>query len=928
MVPTCRKPPGGNGHDAEAVGPSLTLETSVDLDGRASPERLMLDGRTLVVGNGCPEKQRRWPLERLDGFRIQPTIGSCFLQGQVAGRWIDLLRRPGKVDATLSETVARLNSQRRVVAAGAPNGDSAARLGVELKETVAGPQPVRLLSLLRPFSSSVLLLLCLSAAIVGIEVIPPLLQRMLVDRVLTADVVKHPSAELLFLLLAIVTGLLLVRVASMLVTVWKGCVSSRVGTAMTANLRDALVEKLNALPLAFHDRNQVGVLMSQVAYDTETLHTLIYHMTSGLLLQSLQLMGISVALFYLNPKLAVITLLPMPLILAGSWYFTRYLQPRQHHYWEAVGKQATALMGMLSGIRVVKSFVQEEQEVRRFRASSRRLRDSRRTVDISTSAFTAMMGLLFAIGGLAVWYVGGRDVLSGQMTLGSLMAFLAYLAMFYAPLTSIAESTAWFANFFGTSRRICDVLKTPNENHTCESPEPLARAAGRIDVEHLSFGYDKSRPVLTNVSFSVRPGELLGIVGRSGSGKSTLVSLLGRLYEPDSGRICLDGIDVRQLSPKDLRRQIGMVPQDPFLFRGTVAENIAYGNAEATPEQILLAAIEADAHDFVMEMPLAYSTQLREGGLGLSGGQRQRLSIARALLFNPPVLILDEATSNIDAESERAICNTLRRWTRRRTAIVISHRLSTLGGANRLLVFDQGQLIEQGTPDELLARGGVYSRLANLQWRLSDLQRRLEATVAASRLGPHLAEGEPSASHAAASDPAHDDAASETAIPWLDPRTTHIANDGQGWLRVTTEQATADGVYAACAFPTGYQREYVCLRCRQPSGRERELGIVESLRHWPPDARQAIEQSLGRHYLLRRVREIRQMRASENVLTLEVATDGGLASLRLDKPGEGAQPFGSDGLLLADAGGNYFVIPDRGTLPRRQQRLLTLYFGD
>ena len=426
--------PNGNAAGADsntAQGVSLTLDTSVDLHGNASPERLVADRLTLVIGNGHPDKQRTWPLEEIDGFRVQPTVGSCFLQGRIAGKWVDLLRRPGNADPQLANATQWLNLRRYRQPVISPD---TAPGGLGLTDGAAPPdyrpKAMHLGFLLRPFHGSIALLLLLSIAVVGIELIPPQLMRVLVDRVLKGDEIAPPTAQLFLLLLAIVASLLLVRLASTLITIWKGYVSSHVGTAMTADLRNALVEKLNSLPLAFHDRNQVGVLMSQVAYDTETLHTLIYHLTGGLLLQSFQVVGISAAMFFLNAKLAIITLVPVPLILAGSWYFTRYLQPRQHHYWEAVGKQASALMGMLSGIRVIKSFVQEEQEIRHFRQSSRRLRNSRRTVDVSTSTFTSAMGLLFATGGLAVWYVGGCDVIDHRMTLGSLMAFIQYLAMF------------------------------------------------------------------------------------------------------------------------------------------------------------------------------------------------------------------------------------------------------------------------------------------------------------------------------------------------------------------------------------------------------------------------------------------------------------------------------------------------------------------
>ena len=744
--------------------------------------------------------------------------------------------------------------------------------------------------------------------------------------------------------MAIVAALLLARLAATLVAVWKGWVSSRVGTTLTSNLRNDLVAKLNELPLAFYDRNQVGVLMSQVAYDTETLHTLVYHMTSGFLLQSLQLVGIGVMMLHYNAKLALVTLLPMPLILAGSWYFTRYLQPRHQHYWAAVGKQASSLMGMLAGIRVVKAFVQEDREIRRFGDSSRRLRDSRLTVENATVAFTAAMGLLFALGGLVVWYIGGRDVLFGSMTLGSLTAFLALLAMFYTPLTTIAESTTWFASFYSTSRRMCALLDVPSESEQLQSAAPLDRFHGGVEFQHVSFGYDRSRPVLEDISFAIEPGEMVGVVGRSGSGKSTLVSLIGRLYECDAGKIRIDGIDVRQANPWQLRRQIGMVPQEPFLFRGSVAANIAYGNGQATPEQILLAARNADSHEFIMRMPFAYETQLGEGGSGLSGGERQRLSIARALLFDPAILILDEATASVDAESERAICQAIRRWVRRRTTIVIAHRLSTLQGADRLLVFDQGRLVEHGTPAELLEQGGLYSTLASIQYNLSESRRRFESAAGGdaargiAEANPEWSGGEslfqaPLANASACDavrEPALDlsEANHEPGIVWLDPAGVTVEEGDHGLLRVARGPHRMESVQAVWAFPASEEGRFISLRHREPSGREAEVGMLHTLAAWPRQAQEAIRRSLARRYLIRRVKEIGQLRTSGAQLALSVLTDGGPAKLRLEKPGEGCQDFGAHGMLLTDPEGNYYLIPDRSALPRRQQRLLTLYLGD
>jgi ATP-binding cassette, subfamily B, bacterial len=941
----------------------ILMDTSIDLDGNPCAEHLFADDKSLFVENGSFDKVRKFPFDRIDEFRVEPSVGSCFLQARRHGKWSDILRMPGNADLQLIALAERLtagimsrhvsrendaefnpNSNRPEVHTNADfPEDSTKSPSSQAKKYQSLRTGGLIFSLLRPFRASVALLLALSLGAVAIDVVPPMLQKMLVDHVLQLNPPKTLQGQLVFYLSAIVGGLLCVRVAATLVAIWKGVVASRVGTTMTANLRNDLVKKLNSLPLAFHDRNQVGVLMSQVAYDTETLHTLVYHMTSGFLLQSFQLVGIGAMLFYLNAKLAWITMLPMPFILLGSWYFTRHLQPRHQHYWEAVGKQASALMGMLSGIRVVKAFVQEDREISRFRESSFHLRDSRMTVDSSTTTFSALMGLIFALGTLAVWHIGGQDVMSGTMTLGSLMAFLAYLAVFYTPLTTIAESTAWFANFFSVSRRIGDLLAAPSEPEFAASAESRRDTLGTVEFKDVSFGYDKSRPVLRHINFAVAPGEMIGVVGRSGSGKSTLISLITRLYEADSGCILIDGIDAKTLNPRELRRKIGLVPQDPFLFRGTVAENIAYGNVSAAAEQIISSAKSADAHDFIMRLPFAYETQLGEGGSGLSGGERQRLSIARALLCDPDILLLDEATANVDAESEKAICQALRHGTKKRTTFIIAHRFSTLKDADRLLVFDNGGIKEQGTSQALLARGGLYAALARIQGNgngnshhaqsLSDLAETpdTDALVVDERQEPYLAalknDTHPPLSVFGDAVNNGQQRPNNGEIRWLNPANFIVDADSQAMLRVETGKRSFHDVYAVRSFPGSHDHKFICLRRRNRSGREIELGMIQSLDAWPASAQRAVERSLGRRYLFHDVREVKQILPKNNLLSVSVATDGGTREFSLAKAGENCQPFGASGLLLTDSSGNYYVISDRRTLPKRQRRLLTLYFG-
>lgn len=768
-----------------------------------------------------------------------------------------------------------------------------------------------MMALIRPYRGRALLVLTLSLVAVGIELAPAMLQKVLVDQVLDVQHVKGRIQELSSLLLAIVVGLLLCRVASTVVTVWKGYVGSVIGTSLTAELRNRLVEKLHCLPLAFHDRHQVGALMSRVAYDTETMHTLLHHITSGFLLQVLQLAGIGVMLFWLNPKLAAITMLPMPIIFFGSWYFTRYLFPKHHRYWEAVGRQAAALTGMLSGIRVVKSFAQEEREWQRFCRSSHRLRDCRQTVDVTTVGVTALLGFIFGLGGLAVWYVGGRDILGDRMTLGSLMAFLTLLAMFYAPLTSLAEAVTWFSSFLTASHRIFGLLDSTEEEPQPGSPRELSPVRGAIEFENVTFGYQPDQTVLDQVNLCIRPGETVGIVGRSGSGKSTLVSLIGRLYELRAGKIAIDGVDVRDLDVHQLRRNIGMVLQEPFLFPGSVAENIAYGHPDASPEKILTAARNADAHDFIMRLPHGYDTRLGEGGCGLSGGERQRISIARALMFDPPILIFDEATASVDALAERSILRAVRRLAQGRTTIIIAHRLTTVRDADRIVVFDQGRVVEEGTHESLIRQGGLYSSLVNIQMNGRSRGHEMAPTDSPPAEGDGV------------------EARNGHGRPhWLDPRSTRVDAATAGQLRVNCAEGDFDDVYALRAFPATSDEDFLSLRCRDPSGHEDEIGMIRSLSEWPDALRLPLLESLARRCLLRHILRIYKPRLLSDRLTMAADTDGGRLWVDVEKPAENIQPFGRRGIMLTACDGTLYVIKDCQQLPVRQWRLLETFLGE
>jgi ABC-type transport system involved in Fe-S cluster assembly fused permease/ATPase subunit len=600
---------------------------------------------------------------------------------------------------------------------------------------------------------------------------------------------------------------------------------------------------------------------------------------------------------------------------------------------------------MLSGIRVVKAFGQEDREYERFQNASTYLRDSRLWVENATSIYSAAMTLVFSLGGLIVWYVGGRDVIGQEMSLGALIAFLAYLAMFYAPLGALSNFTSWLTSFLTGSKRVLELLDTPITVAEKAEPEAWNEVRGEIRFEGVTFGYDRHQPVLQNVSFDVRPGEMVGIVGRSGSGKTTMVNLLGRFYDVQEGAIKIDGHDLRNLSLADLRRNLGIVFQDSFMFRGTIWDNLSYGRPQTTIEEGIAAARAAGAHDFICRAPLAYETPLGEQGAGLSGGEKQRLSIARTLLYDPKILILDEATSNIDAEAERSIQQALEVLVRGRTTIAIAHRLSTLRNADRIIVFDRGRLVEQGSHAELLASDGVYARLVRIQTQVTkhpsvDKLTALQAEVAAesseekteaageqSNESKAEAPTEPAVSESPAERPAH-------AIRWLSSSTHRLSSGTHGELllqELSDEQSEPKPpqiAFVVACLPASHPEHYLSIRGWDEKGDETEFGLIRDLAEWQPEAQAAVRRSLARRYLLKMVERIHAIESAHGYLEFDVTTQKGREKFAMRWSQSQAQDFGRRGKIISDTEDNRFVVPDVEALPRgdRQKFLQFIYW--
>ncbi len=492
------------------------------------------------------------------------------------------------------------------------------------------------------------------------------------------------------------------------------------------DMRRDLFARLQRLPAGYFDKRASGDLMTRVVEDVNSVERILIDGAEQGVVAVLGIVGVAVILFFSNPTLAAVAMAPLPLLAGGALWYTMTAHKRYRRQREAASALNAHLMDSLQGIRQIKMFGRQPHEDSRFSEHAEALRQGTLGIMRAWANYNPAMSLIAALGSVLVLWLGGRQVLAGTMTVGELVGFLFYLALFFDPLARLHSLNQILQAGRAAGERVFDILDHEPERETGRT-ELLPRGLrGEVRYERVSFAYETGRPVLQHITLHARPGETVALVGPTGAGKSTLVNLMSALYEPDEGRILIDDCDTRTVTLESLRGAIAVVSQEPFLFNGTLRENILYGRLDATEAEMVQACKAANCHEFITRLPAGYDSAVGERGVKLSVGEKQRVSIARALLRNAPILLLDEATASVDTVTEKLIQEALERLVSGRTSFVIAHRLSTIRKAHQILVLQHGQIVERGTHESLLEADGLYAKLARIQ-NAASIEERFEA---------------------------------------------------------------------------------------------------------------------------------------------------------------------------------------------------------
>ncbi|MBO4931956.1 MAG: ABC transporter ATP-binding protein [Clostridia bacterium] len=570
----------------------------------------------------------------------------------------------------------------------------------------------RLLQFLLPYKGLVFGVVLCMITTSAISLINPILSgRILLDNVVF-ETGKWHNLPSLFIVLGVIFGLAIVSLA---VSILQNRLNASLSTRMTNKMKQNVFDAMMALSLGYFNKYSSGQLNNRVNYDADRIRSFYIDGLPHFIINVVNFIGIGVFLFTLNWQLTLMVFIPVPIIIV----IFRVMLPKLNRMYSKQYRSSSSLNSMLAdslnGIRVVKAFAKEAEETNRFYGYSEKLYNANLKVNITTLTIFPIVSLLIGLSSQAIWGYGGFLVMGNEMTYGEFTTYLGYIGMIFAPLQFFSTFTNIVTDTMNSAQRMFEVLDMVPEVMEAKDPKVMDEFKGDIEFRNVSFHYNPNRPILKDVNIKINAGDNIGLVGHTGSGKSTIANLITRMYDTISGQIFIDGVDIRDIKTSCIRKNIAIVSQEIYLFRGTIADNIRYARPDATMEEVIAAAKAANAHDFIVRLPEGYETEVGTGRRSLSGGERQRVSIARALLMSPSILILDEATAAMDTETERLISDALSKLVEGRTCITIAHRLSTLKDCNYLFAIENGEIAEEGSPEELLAKGGVYYKLYTLQ---------------------------------------------------------------------------------------------------------------------------------------------------------------------------------------------------------------------
>jgi len=708
-------------------GADIRLLAFSDLtpEGSFGEQFLALAGDHLLIFSSDGESPRLLkdlPFADVSKVEIETLVGGAALRAVVDGRREDLLC----FSHAMADAFGRVRIQLDALIEGKPlpaveeRAKRCPTCGLFLGEYTRvcprclrrGATLRRLLGYTKPYSGRLALIISLMLGGTVAGLVPPMLQKKLADDVL----VPHAHYELLIWL---VLGLALANVAHTGMEIWRNRLTAWLGSRISFDIRAQLYERLQWLSMRYYDHHPTGTVISRLSQDSNGIQDLIAFALPFVVVNIITIFAVGAVLLALNWRLALICMIPTPMLVIITRKLWFLLRRAWHNYWYRWSRFHGLISDALARVRVTKAFSQQQSEIGRYYFRNDDLRAAAAYAEATSGTYFPFMWLVVGSGSLLVYYFGGLFQMRGSLSIGGIWAFLAYLHMVQFPLNFLGQSVQWVSRSLTAAERVFEVLDAESDSERSRGDIELEEIHGEVEYRDIGFGYEKHQQVLKDISFKVKPGQMLGLVGKSGVGKSTIINLLCRFYDPDEGEIFIDGIPLRDVSLWSYRGKLGVVLQEPFLFSGTIAENVAYAKPEATPEEVMAAAKVANAHDFIISKPDGYDEQVGERGNRLSGGEKQRICIARAILHDPAILILDEATASVDLETEQQIQEAVARLIKGRTTFAIAHRLSTLRNAHKLLVMEEGRILESGTHDELKAKKGLYAKLLEIHRRTS-----------------------------------------------------------------------------------------------------------------------------------------------------------------------------------------------------------------